>query len=147
MVKAKEFWEYLCEELDYRFFTGVPCKGLKSLYDEMNPDFLHYVPAVNERVAIGMACGASLAGIKSGVLINADNIHVIHDPIVNFVSKYNISFLILAYSESNKKLNLGIPKSELKDNKFVNKLKLLSNKSEKLQVPGIFYVGKGVITC
>ena len=23
MVKAKDFWEYLCEELDYRFFAGV----------------------------------------------------------------------------------------------------------------------------
>ena len=147
MVKAKEFWDYLCNELDYRFFTGVPCNGLKPLYDTMNPDFLHYVPAVNERVAIGMASGASLSGVKSGVLISVANIHAVYEPLFNFVNEYKIPFLILVYNEGGKKIDLGLPKSELKGNKFTTKLKILSNKSEKLQVPGIFYIGKGVITC
>lgn len=147
MVKAEEFWEYLCNELDYRFFTGVPCEGLKPLYDKMSPDFLHYVPAVNEKVALGMASGASLSGVKSGVLINVNNIYTIYDPLFNFVNEYKIPFLILAYNESGRKIELGIPKSELKDDKFNNKLKILSEKSENLQVPGVLYIGKGVITC
>jgi len=147
MVKAKEFWDYLCNGLDYRFFTGVPCNGLKPLYNTMNPDFLHYVPAVNERVAVGMASGASLSGVKSGVLISATNIHAVCEPLVNFVNEYKIPFLILVYNEVGKKIDLGLPKSELKDDKFTTKLKMLSNKSERLQVPGVFYIGKGVIIC
>ena len=146
MVKAKEFWNYLCNELDYRFFAGVVCKGLKPLYDKMSPDFLHYIPAVNERVALGLASGASLSGVKSGILINVDGIYSIYEPLINFVNDYKIPFLILAYNENGRKIELGIPKSELKDDKFTVKLKTLSNKSEKLQIPGIFYIRKGIIT-
>ena len=36
MVKAKEFWNYLCGELGYKFFSGVACPGLSPLYKEMD---------------------------------------------------------------------------------------------------------------
>jgi sulfopyruvate decarboxylase TPP-binding subunit len=147
MIKAKEFWGYLCNELDYRFFAGVPCKGLKPLYDTMNPEFMHYIPAVNERVAVGVVSGARLAGVKGGILIDMKNIYIIHDLLLNFSNEYKIPFLIIAYNEDYKEIKLfNTPKSELNNDKFVNKLKTLTNKSEKLQAPVILAVGKGVIT-
>jgi len=147
MVKAKEFWNYLCNELDYRFFAGVPCKGLKPLYDKISSEFMHYIPAVNERVAVGIVSGARLAGIKSAILINANNIYAVYDLVFNFNSIYEIPFLIIVYNEGNKKLKFfNIPKLELNANDYISKLKTLVNKSEKLQVPVILVVGKGVIT-
>jgi len=107
MVKAEEFWNHLCNELGYRFFTGVPCKGLKPLYDTMSPEFMHYIPAVNERVAAGMCNGAILAGVKSAVLIDFKNIYSIFDLIFNFNSVYKIPFLIIAYENKNNKINLN----------------------------------------
>lgn len=146
MIKAKDFWNYVCNELDYRFFSGVPCKGFKPLYDKMNPEFMHYIPAVNEQVALGMANGANLAGIKSGILIDFDNIYVIYDWLFNFSTTYEVPFLIIAYKESDKKIQLpGLPKSELHDNKFESKLKRLTTKLEKTELPGLLIIGKGVM--
>lgn len=147
MIKAKDFWNYLCNELDYRFFAGVPCKGFKSLYDKMNPEFMHYIPAVNEQVALGMASGANLAGIKSGILIDFDNIYVVCNWLFNFNMVYKVPLLIIAYKEFDKKIQLhGLTKSELYDNKFENKLKQLTTKLEKSESPGLLIIGKGVIT-
>ncbi len=146
MIKAKDFWDYVCNELDYRFFSGVPCKGFKPLYDKMNPEFMHYIPAVNEQVALGMANGANLAGIKSGILIDLDNIYVIYNWLFNFSMTYEVPFLIIAYKESDKEVQLpGLPKFELYDNKFESKLKRLTTKLEKAELPGLLIIGKGVI--
>jgi len=71
MVKAKEFLKFLCEDLDYRFFSGVPCLGFKPIYDSMSSKFMHYVPAVNERSAFGISMGAAVAGAKSAVLVDS----------------------------------------------------------------------------
>ena len=65
------FLKFLCEELDYRFFSGVPCCGFKPIYDCMSSKFMHYVPAVSERVAFGVSVGASVAGIKSVVMVDS----------------------------------------------------------------------------
>ena len=70
MVKAKEFWEVVCDKLGYRFFCGVACKGFDPLYKSMDPGKMHYVPAVNERTAFGLATGVSFGGIKSAVFIH-----------------------------------------------------------------------------
>ncbi len=146
MIKAKDFWNYLCNELDYRFFAGIPCKGFKPLYDKMNPEFMHYIPAVNEQVALGMASGANLAGIKSGILIDFDNIYVIYNWLFNFNMIYDVPFLIIACKESDKKTQLsGLLKAELYDNKFESKLKSLTTKLEKSELPGLLIIGKGVI--
>ena len=71
MVKAKEFLSCLCEEHNYRFFTGFPCEGLIPIYNAMSSDFMHYIPAVNEQIAVGLANGAFIAGEKSIVLMDA----------------------------------------------------------------------------
>ena len=72
MVKAKDFWNYLCEELDYRFFAGVACPGLSPLYKKMDSKFMHYIPAVNEKIGLGLVSGAYMAGYKGALLMDME---------------------------------------------------------------------------
>lgn len=97
MEKASKFWSYLCDELNYRFFTGVACAGFKSIFDAMDSKVMHYVPAINERVALGIATGVSLAGHKSGLLIDANNYSYLKEEL-KFNDIHKIPVLIIASS-------------------------------------------------
>lgn len=150
MVKAREFWNCLCKELDYRFFAGVPCKGLALLYNSMNSKIMHYVPAVNNRVALGLVSGAFLSGAKVGVLIHIDRLHNILDWLISFNLEHKIPPLIIAYYDEgvdNKfKKILSLCKIPYRD--FLGELrnlKFIVNKIERLSTPGICIIGKGEI--
>lgn len=86
MIKAKEFLEYLCNDLGFRFFSGVPCTELIPVYNEMNSKLLHYIPAANETIAVGISSGTWLTEFKSGVFMDSNKIGCIL-PIL-----YNINF-------------------------------------------------------
>jgi siroheme synthase len=134
MVKAKEFWNYLCNELDYRFFSGVPCLGLKPLYDEMSSKFMHYIPAANEKIALGLVSGAWLSGTKGAVLMDYGNLGDINKLLSAFNEKYKVPALIIIYDENYKCIN----KKTIYEN-----LKKLVKDIEKENKPGIFFIGKG----
>jgi sulfopyruvate decarboxylase TPP-binding subunit len=145
MVKAKEFWDYLCNELDYRFFSGVPCDGLKPLYDTMNIDFMYYVPAVNENVALGMSSGARLAGTKSAILLNIDNIYTIYNHLFNFNIIYKIPVLIIAYKGKDSKINIGMQHKEMSEVRFKPGLNKFIETMEKEEIPGVFVIKEGIL--
>lgn len=150
MVKAKEFWEYLCNELDYRFFSGVPCEGLKPLYDTMNIDLMYYVPAVNERVAVGLVNGARLASVRSAILIDINNIYTIYDLLFNFNNIYKIPFLIIAYQSKNSKIDLNksgfdIPHRSLAKTRFKPGLKKFVEITEEMEIPGVIIIEEGML--
>ena len=71
-MKAKIFWDCMCEELNFRFFTGVACEGFKSIYNAMDSNMMHYIPSVSESTALGIATGVALTGNKSCVLMRKD---------------------------------------------------------------------------
>ncbi|MCK4454599.1 hypothetical protein KAU51_04655 [Candidatus Parcubacteria bacterium] len=98
MVKAKDFWKYLCDGLDYRLFAGVPCLGLNSLYKTMNKDMLHYMPSVNERIAFGIVSGGWLAGFKGGVLLPASFLAGLKNEI-QLIKDFNIPMLLIVYED------------------------------------------------
>jgi hypothetical protein len=85
MVKAKEFMDYLCNKLEFRFFSGVPCSELQLLYNEMNSNSMHYIPAVTETIAIGIASGVWVSNIRSCVMMDSKKINSIK-PIVDDIS-------------------------------------------------------------
>jgi len=158
MVKAKDFWSYLCEELDYRFFAGVACKGLKPLYDKMNSKFMHYVPAVNERVAVGLASGVRLAGKRSAVLMSADHLLDVFNLLLEFNKKYEIPMLIICYDEEYYwakesaivSLLLGHFKVMKIDDDvdepgytYKTNIDIVVKGSEEENRPGILFIGKG----
>ena len=100
-VKAKEFWKYLCGTLDYRLFAGVPCLGLLSLYSTMDKDDMHYIPTVNERIALGIVNGSWLAGVKGGVLMSSKAFIGMGNE-VNMIKNFNIPMLVIVDSDNGK---------------------------------------------
>jgi sulfopyruvate decarboxylase TPP-binding subunit len=147
MIEAKEFWEVLCEELDYRFFTGVPCLGLKPIYNKMDPRIMHYVPATKENAAIGLASGVSLSGVRSGILIDIDRFHNVLDWLISFNLEYTVPLLIIAYNEDNSKFKKVLSSYKIPHiiSNDLADLKFIVNKLEKLSIPGVFIIGKGVV--
>ena len=146
MIKAKEFWEFLCNDLNYKFFTGVPCEGLYPLYDAMDSNMMHYVPTINERIALGLISGAKYTGVNGCILMCASNALKIVDPILNYNIRYRIPLLVLAYEdvEINQGLFLfELPSIRLESN-FKKDLKAVANKSETLSVPGVVLIKEGV---
>jgi len=140
MVKAKDFWEYICNELDYRFFSGVPVIGFKPLYDNMNKKFMHYVPAVNEQVALSLSAGAYISGFNSAILIDANKINRLNLDINTFL---DAPVLIISCS---------IIKPNIKNNLFIQELNndldviknVVHNISEN-NVPSILFFKEGQI--
>jgi sulfopyruvate decarboxylase TPP-binding subunit len=151
MVKAKEFWQYLCEGLNYRFFAGVPHINLKPLYDGMSSEIMHYIPAVRESTALGIVSGAYLAGVKGGIFLYVEEFEDLLKWLRRFNLKNKIPLLIFVYDDKDD--NIGfydilssykIPYIFLKDN-FEKRLKEISDKSEKLSIPGVVIIKGGVL--
>lgn len=149
MVKAADFWEFICEELDYRFFAGVVCKGFDFLYRKMKPDYMHYVPAVTEQTAIGLVVGASITSFKAAVLIHEDGVFDFIKIYNQFISKNPSSFMIFMYTETElcKKLlrTQKIPSIILTDD-FKKSLIRFDKRIIKNQQCGVVIVGKDTIT-
>lgn len=68
---STDFWITLCKDFNYRFFSGIPFEEATSLYNNMNSELMHYVPASNEHIALNLATGSRVSGFKSGVLLSA----------------------------------------------------------------------------
>lgn len=110
MVDVKIFLDYLCNELDYRFFAGVPCKGLSVVYKKLDSNILHYIPATSEAVAVSIVNGVSITGIKSVAIIHASMVNKIN---LDFNLTTGFPLFIIAYTEDNIKFNKGIYSLEL----------------------------------
>jgi hypothetical protein len=92
MVKAKDLWKELCKVLDYRFFSGVPSLELKSLYDSMSSELMHYIPAANEHIALSMAIGTILSGFNSGVILPKNRLSILN---FDFILENELPILII----------------------------------------------------
>ena len=140
MVKAKDFWDYLCMDLGYRFFSGVVCPGLMPLYRKMSSDFMHYIPAANERIALGLVSGAYMSGFKGGVLMEGKSLSDIQR-LLNFNLTNKIPLLIIGYGE--KKFNLNIPYVNVKK---LSDIKRADKIYESKLSPVMMNIGEGLIS-
>ena len=100
-MKAKKFWEFMCDTLDFRFYTGTPIYEFKKLFDTMTPDILHYVPTTNEESAIGLASGAYLSGIKGAVFMQTIYFDKLKLFIKEFNEEHNIPILLIVENSYN----------------------------------------------
>jgi len=146
MVKAKDFWNYLCEDLDYRFFAGVACKGLDPLYNTMSSDFMHYVPAANERTALGLVSGAYVAGLKGGLLLDMMFAYDLSTSLMLNVG-YRIPFLTIGYSDQEEAcLPYDFPSARITTKSYKSALKKVTSEMKSKSVPGLAIIGKGVLS-
>jgi len=143
MVKAKEFWDYLCKDLEYRFFSGVACPGLSPLYKKMNSEIMHYIPAVNERVALGLVSGAYLAGHKGALLIDMEFAYDVTS-FIKFNLTHKIPLLVIGYGDKNSVLAYDFPRAIITTNDFRKEIGFVVKKIEREKVPGLIVIGQGV---
>jgi sulfopyruvate decarboxylase TPP-binding subunit len=94
-MEVLDFWDTLCNVCGYRFFTGVPNNLLSNLYNSLNSDILHFVPAVNDTVAINMAAGVSMVGDRAAILCSAVTFAIGNYQINNLIIKKNIPVLLI----------------------------------------------------
>lgn len=90
------FWDVLCNTLGYRFFTGVPNASLSALFNSLDASTLHFVPAVNDSVAVGLAAGVCLAGDKAVVLCGPATAELAFFEINKLVIKHGISVFFIS---------------------------------------------------
>jgi len=146
MVKAKEFWNYLCEELDYRFFAGVACPGLSPLYKKMNSKFMHYIPAVNEKIGLGLVLGAQMAGYRGALLMDMTFVNDINN-FIKFSIDNGIPLLIIGYSEvEDLELIYDLPLTFIMGDSFKKDIHHVVSRSESEKTPGLIIIEKGVLT-
>lgn len=142
MVKAKDFFKVLCEELNYRFFSGVVCGGLSKLFNAMDSSFMHYVPAADENIALGLVSGTAMSGLGSVLVIDMKLKEFVY-PNFNFLIQNKLPVIIIAYSENKKEIfKYDIPIVYFKD---LDDLKVLSNKIDKKSTPGLLIIGRDIL--
>ena len=107
MVKARDFWQFICTKLGYKFFSGVPTAGLKPLYDTMNSEIMHYVPTVDDTISLGLVSGAFLSGYKGAILIAPDNIDNVMSQYKKFNEEFNIPTLFIT-NDLKKSVDLPV---------------------------------------
>lgn len=141
MIKATNVWDYLCNTLNYRFFSGIPCTGLNPLYTKMDSKFMHYVPATTNQIAIGLANGSFLAGIKSAILIDSNQLSTLY---LNFNFNNSIPLLVITSGIEIPKLEKDIYSLSLTD----NIKECLDNVSKYIEInlkPGILFIDEGIL--
>jgi hypothetical protein len=144
MVKAKDFWDYLCEKKDYRFFAGVACPGLAPLYKKMNADIMHYIPAANERIALGLVSGAHTAGFKGGILLDMRYAYDLSS-LFEFNIDYKIPFLIIGYGDKDSHVAYDFPRQVINNDNFKSKLDKVIKQTESENVPGLIVFEEGIL--
>ena len=141
MIKATNFLDYLCNTLNYRFFSGIPCSGLNLLYTKMDSKFMHYVPATTPQIAIGLANGSFLVGKKSAILLDSNQLHTID---LNFNFNNSIPLLIIVSGKEMPILEKEIYSLSLTDNIE----ECLDNISKYIEInlkPGILFIEEGIL--
>jgi len=132
-IDGIQFWDYLCNEIGYRFFAGVPCVGLNDLYLTMDKAIMHYVPAANEDIAVGIVNGATIVGAKAAVLMDHN---LLSKTDLSFNIDNNIPLLVISSGEittKNKKIKYVNITKEYK--KYISKtIKELQNNNYKIVV-------------
>jgi len=145
MVKAKDFWNYLCMDLDYRFFSGVACPGLSPLYKKMTSKLMHYVPAVNERVGLGLVSGAYMAGFKGGLLMDMSFAYDLTS-FMTFNVSNRIPLLVIGYGNKDSALTYDFPSEFINGSTFDKQIKKVAKASELEKVPGLVVIKEGVLS-
>jgi len=134
MVKAKEFWDLICDKMDYRFFSGIPIATFKAVYDAMDPEVMHYVPAANEQIALNASFGAYLSGFKSVTILPSYKIKLLD---FSLIEQAKIPTLII----TDKKVS--IPTAINSECKSLRGLESFIRKIETQCCLGILTVSKG----
>ena len=79
----------------FDFFTGVADSTLASLIKDLQEDPAGYLPAVREDIAVGVACGAYLAGKWPAVLMQNSGLGYCLNALTSLNLIYKIPLLLI----------------------------------------------------
>jgi len=131
-MQEKGFWNILCTEFNYRLYAGVPVLGHGNLYDTMDSEIMHFVPAINESIALGIVTGGFLSGYKGCVLMDANNFDLILHQFKQFNIMFNIPVLFIVTGGYNP---LNLHKFEFNnDLTILNKIDFYMKKYNKSSI-------------
>ena len=136
-MKIKEFWNTVCEEMEFRFFTGEPSENFKIFFETMKPSMLHYIPSINYKIALGLVSGAYLSGIRSALFIETDHLILIKDELTTFNKQYKIPILIITGGNADL---LGLKQFSLEELSKINEYLF-----KKAHIPCVLNINKGEV--
>ena len=146
MVTKDDFWNFMCDTLEYRFFSGVACKGFDILYKRMPVSKMHYIPAVNERTAIYLCKGTALAGVKSAVFISSSGLFTVAEVYDGFIDEFDTSIFIFAFMDvkvDTKLLPSALPYITLGAKSSMKQIEKFFAKTIAARKNGLLFVNKG----
>jgi hypothetical protein len=73
-IKLINFWNCLCDDFDYRLFVGHPFDELCFLFNSVVPEVLHFVPTINNKIAINLSNGISFHRKKVCLMIDSETL-------------------------------------------------------------------------
>lgn len=94
-VPPEQFVERLLET-GYNFFTGVPCSLVAGVIAALEQDpRVEYYPETREDAAVGLACGAMMAGKQPVVLMQNSGLGVCINALTSMTLMYRTPCLLL----------------------------------------------------
>jgi len=95
MIQAADFQKE-CLKKGFNFLTGVPCSYLKPLINfVMRDSSCRFVMAAQEGEAVGIACGAALAGQRPVVMCQNSGLGNMINPLTSLVLPYKIPMMLI----------------------------------------------------
>ena len=161
-MKASEFMEVL-ERHGFNFFAGVPDSILKGIVSSlMERGENYYLAAVREDDALGMACGAYLAGKRPVVLMQNSGLGTSLNVLTSLHLIYKIPCLLilswrgyggvdapehLVMGEACTRIleTIGIPYRDLSPDRLGEDMVWAVKVFEKDRIPVAFLLKKGVL--
>ena len=95
MIDTKEFIKRLIQD-GYTHLCVVPCSFAKNLINEaINNKNIEYLPSASEAVAVSIASGLKVAGLKPIVIVQSSGLTNMGSCITSMLKPYNITFPII----------------------------------------------------
>ena len=93
---APERFAAALRELGYDFFTGVPCSFVSGLMLQLDRDpEVPYYPETREDSAVGLACGAMMAGKRPVIVMQNSGLGVSINGLLALALMYRVPLLLL----------------------------------------------------
>ena len=136
-MKASDFWKVICEQENYRFFTGLPSSAFAGLYKSMSSGFMHYIPAVSLDIAVKLILGASFGEANVALIIPSEYLDDLD------LSLFEGNFDVLVITDGSKQGRFKYKYYNLKSDVDCNFSKFLAD-IRKEKVPGILFLGEDI---
>ena len=162
---GNEFWKVIKNE-GYPIFSGVHDSSFGNAYMQIvNDSDVHFVPAIREDIALGIASSAYFSGQKGGIVMQNSGIGNIINPLTSYNLMYKVPALLIVgwrgfggppndapehwiMGEKTPEIfdMLKIPYRILEEDKPKEQITDLLNQIDHQSIPGAILVRPGILS-